>query len=413
MTYVLIPGSGPDRLLKVSFAFLWLAFLLFPVAHLGIGGGIPIYWSEMAIGCSLLAFILHDPGQMGRRVLVILRRESQFFLFAGLFLIGIILAYSLNPHSFSAWGEIKSFYIVPILSLITILVHAETKERIEFLASGWLLGLAAASFAGMTAYMAGWLSYDGRLTSLYLSPNYFAMLVAPGVLISSYFFVTQAGYRRLLTLFLGSIIFFTLWATHSYAAWAAVLAAFAGGVFLWRIWESRRYIPLFLAVILILGGLFFQERGTEKWQSLVSGDERSSFASRIMIWRAALKITEDSFPIGIGTGRFQTVYLENQTNFPTYLEWAVPTPHNLYLHFLLEGGVLTLIGFLGCVFIVILRSIQSLHRDPWDRLLVFGLTLVVFYLVYGLVDTPYMKNDLALAVWGSLGFCLAALRIKA
>lgn len=415
MTYAMISGSRPDRLLKASFAFLWLAFLLFPVAHLGIGGGIPMYWSEMAIGCSLLAFILYNPGQAQERVSAILRGESKFFIFAGLFLAGIVFAYGLNPHSFSDWGEIKSFYIVPILSLIIILVHAETKERIEFLASGWLLGLAAASLAGVTAYMAGWLSYDGRLTSLYLSPNYFAMLVAPGILISSHFFATQAGHRRLMILFLGGIILFALWATHSYAAWVAVLIASMGGIFLCRSSrEPRRYIiPLLFIIIMVLGGLFFQERGTEKWQSLVSGDERSSFASRIMIWRAALKITKDSFPIGIGTGRFQTVYLENQTNFPTYLEWAVPTPHNLYLHFLLEGGALTLIGWFGCVFVVMRRGIQNLRRDPRNRLLVLGLTLTVFYLIYGLVDTPYMKNDLALAVWGSLGLCLAALRIKA
>lgn len=410
----MISGSGPDRLLRVSFVFLWLTFLLFPVAHLGIGGGIPMYWSEMAIGCSFLALILHDPRRAWERLSLIFREESRFFLFAGLFLAGIILAYSLNPHSFSSWGEIKSFYIVPILLLITILVHVKTGEQIESFALSWLFGIAAASFAGIAAYMAGWLSYDGRLTSFYLSPNYLAMLAAPGVLISSYFFMTRIGHRfRLVMLFLGGSILFTLWATHSYAAWVAVLAAFAGLVSLRRVREFHYYPPLFLAVIIILGGVIFQERGTEKWQSLVSGDERSSFASRIMIWRAAVKMAEDSFPIGIGTGRFQAVYLENQANFPAYLEWAVPTPHNLYLHFLLEGGVLALIGWLGCVFIVIGRGFQGLCRDPEGRVLILGLSLGVFYLVYGLVDTPYMKNDLALAVWGSLGFCLAALRIRA
>lgn len=413
MMHPVISGSRPGRLLKSSFAFLWLAFLLFPVAHLGIGGGIPMYWSEMAIGCSVLAFILHDPRRVWERLSVIFREEFRFFLFAGPFLSGIVLAYSLNPHSFSGWGEIKSFYIIPILFLITILMHAETRERIESLASSWLLGIAAASLAGAAAYMAGWLSYDGRLTSFYLSPNYLAMLVAPGVLIASYFFMTRIRYRfRLTMLFLGGSIFFVLWATHSYAAWVATLAAFAGLVSLWRVREFRHHFPLFLAAIIILGGVIFQERGTEKWQNLVSGDERSSLASRIMIWRAAVKIAEDSFPIGIGTGRFQTVYLENQANFPSYLEWAVPTPHNLYLHFLLEGGVLALIGWLGCVFIVIRKGFRGLCRDPGNRVLILGFSLVAFYLVYGLADTPYMKNDLALAVWGSLAFCLAALRIR-
>lgn len=410
----MISGTRPDRLLKVSFAFLWLALLLFPVAHLAIGGGIPMYWSELAIGCSCLAFILHDPGQIKEKLSLIFREEFRFFLSVGFFLAGIVLAYSFNPHSFSGWGEIKSFYIIPVFFLIIILVHAETRERIESLMSGWLLGLAAASFAGAVAYMSGWLSYDGRLSSLYLSPNYFAMLLAPGLLIVSYFFATQPEYRHRLSMFLfGITILFALWATRSYAAWIAILTAFVGGVFLWRVGEPRRYAPLFLVAAIILGGVVFQERGTEKWQSLVSGDERSSFASRIMIWQVAMKMVQDSFPIGIGTGRFQEVYLENQANFPAYLEWAVPTPHNLYLHFLLEGGVLALFGWLGCILIVVQRSIRSLRRDSGNRLLVLGLALVIFYLAYGLVDTPYMKNDLVLAVWGSLGFCLGALRARA
>lgn len=373
-----------------------------------------MYWSELAIGCSFLAFVLHDPRQAWKRLFVVFREEYRFLLFAGLFISGIVFAYRLNPHSLSGLGEVKSFYIVPILFLIVILVHAETRERIESLAFGWLLGLSAASFASVVAYMSGWLSYDGRLSSLYLSPNYLAMLVAPGVLFSAYFFATRFEYRhRFAALFFGSLTLFALWATHSYAAWVAVLITIVTGALLLRTEGFRAYIVPLLVVMIILGGVLFQERGTEKWHSLVSGDERSSLASRLMIWQAALKISGDSFPIGIGTGRFQAVYLENQSHFPTYLEWAVPTPHNLYLHFLLEGGVMTFIGWLGCVVIVMQRGFRNLLREPGNRLLVLGLVLMVFYLAYGLVDTPYMKNDLALAVWGSLGFCLGVLRIKA
>jgi O-antigen ligase len=414
MMRLVISGSGSDSLPGGAFAFLWLAFLLFPIAHLSTGGGIPIYWSEAAIGCSFLALILSDPKGAGARFLGIIRAEFQFFLFSGLFLSGIVLAYCLNPHSLSGWGEIKSFYIVPILFLTAVLVQAETKERIELLASGWLLGLAAASLAGAMTYLSGWLSYDGRLTSFYLSPNYLAMLVAPGVLLSIYFFAACPRYwYQLAMLILGGLMLFVLWATHSYAAWGAVLIACVAGIFLWRSGKPVLYAAPLVVTIIILSGVFFLERGTEKWQSLVSGSERSSLASRLMIWRSGVKIAEDSFPVGIGTGRFQELYLANQEYYPTYLEWAVPTPHNLYLHFLLEGGVLALVGWFGCIIIVMKRSLRSLRQAPGNRLLILGLSLVVFYLVYGLVDTPYMKNDLALAVWGSLGLSLSALRIKA
>ncbi len=416
MEYSMISGSRSDFFLRLSFVFLQFAFLLFPVAHLSIGGGIPIYWAEAVIGLSFLAFILHDPKLAYARLRDLLREEPRFFLCIGLFLFGIALAYLFNPHSISGLGEMKSFYIAPIFLLIAILIHAQTKSRIESLALSWLLGIVAAALAGVVTYTLGWLSYDGRLTGLYLSPNYLAMLAAPGVLLAGYFLATRVEHRyRMMISFSAVLILFTLWATRSYAAWTALFIAFIGTAVLW--WgmtrEYRfRIFPLLLIAVLI-GAVLVQERGTEKWQGLVSRNERSSLASRVMIWNAALKITQDSFPVGIGTGRFQEVYLANQKYFPTYLEWAVPTPHNLYLHFLLEGGLATLMGWIGCVLILCGRAYRRFSRGLGDRLFVLGLGLMLFYLVYGVVDTPYMKNDLALAVWGSLGLLLGALRIKA
>ncbi|MFZ1682714.1 MAG: hypothetical protein WAU88_01155, partial [Candidatus Zixiibacteriota bacterium] len=35
------------------------------------------------------------------------------------------------------------------------------------------------------------------------------------------------------------------------------------------------------------------------------------------------------------------------------------------------------------------------------------MTLLLFYLVSGLIDTPYFKNDLALALWGVIGLSLS------
>lgn len=405
--------SGPRLYLRPSFVFLWLAFLLFPIAHLAISPGIPIYWSEMALGCSLLAFFSSRPSLAKKKLLSLLREETRFLLFAGLFVLGIIFAYGINAHPLSDWGEIKSFYIVPVLFLVAILLHAETGGSIKLLILSWFLGIAAASLAAIAAYLAGWVSYDGRLASLYLSPNYLAMLIAPGVLFMGYFYEDCSKCRhRILVLVFGLLVIFVLWATHSYAAWGAIAVASFVSWLSRSERKSQTYIvPLFLTLA-IIGLVIFQERGTEKWHSLVSGSDRSSLASRLIIWRSAVRVSADSFPAGIGTGHFQAAYLSNQKYFPPYLEWAVPTPHNLYLHFLIEGGVMTLIGWLGAIFLVLKRAVRALSRGEKSRTLSLGFALVIFYLVYGLVDTPYMKNDLVLAVWGALGLTMAAFRIR-
>jgi len=106
-----------------------------------------------------------------------------------------------------------------------------------------------------------------------------------------------------------------------------------------------------------------------------------------MIWNAAGEMLKDSPIIGIGPGTFQQVYLEYQSRFSVpYLEWAVPQPHNTFLAFYLQTG---LVGFAG--FILILFWLFKRARAD-DIVFLF----LVYFLVHGMIDTLYWKNDLAL-----------------
>lgn len=398
-----------------TFVFLLLTFALFPVAERSVFG-LPMYWAETMLFSGLAAWLWADGRSFRIRPSTLFFTERRFFFFLALFLLGIVIALLSNPHSLSSWGNLKSFYLAPILFFVAILRFGETIGCLEWFGRAWLGGIAAASLAALGAALSGWWLYDGRLAGPYSSANYLAMLVAPGSLLAMYFLSSAktGASRWLFGLGLLSILA-TLWMTHSYAAWLALGAALGAMLIFGR--KSFRPGLLFGTILLIIvTAFFFQESGSAKWQSLVSGSDRSSLASRVVIWQVAVKMAVDSFPFGIGTGRFQTAYLAYQTHFPPYLEWAVPTPHNLYLHFLLEGGVLSLIGWFGCIGILFWRYIRSpLNLEEAERfvpLSILGLSLVVFYLAYGLIDTPYMKNDLALAVWGALGFFFAALRLS-
>lgn len=400
---------------EIPFALLLLAFTLFPIAHLSVFG-LPLYWSEGALLLSIIATSLLRRDWLIARLKAIYGEEKRLFIFAGLFLSGIGIAYLVNPHTFSMLGEIKSFSVLPVVFLAAVLVWGDAEDRLQQMALAWSLGITGAVGASLFAALSGWYLYDGRLAGLYQSPNHLAMLIAPGVLLVASFFRSAAtGNRyRLLTILTIMLTLFTLGLSRSYAAWFALGVALFASVLLGKK-AIRPAVGLFFAFLLVLGVFMVREQGSEKWRSFISGDERSSLASRMMIWRSAAKITADSFPLGIGPGRFQEVYLEYQRFYPPYLEWAVPTPHNLYLHFLLEGGVLALIGFLGSVGTVVVRAWRLLTvrtSGASQDFLVLGLALLTFYLIYGFVDTPYMKNDLALAVWGSLGFTLAAARLR-
>ena len=176
------------------------------------------------------------------------------------------------------------------------------------------------------------------------------------------------------------------------------------GFFMTLFLRSKRSYFVRISLIALCGTiialfLLFQMHG-QKFSDLIHLNERSSLASRIMIWRSSWKMLENRPVIGIGPGNFQTTYLEYQQYFPPYLEWAVPHPHNLYLAFWLQTGMLGLIGF------VLLTVFWSRHvittRDRNEKKASLEWTLIgimATLLLIGLLDTPYWKNDLAYSFW--------------
>ena len=130
---------------------------------------------------------------------------------------------------------------------------------------------------------------------------------------------------------------------------------------------------------------------------IITINQRSSVASRVMIWRSAQKMLENDWAMGIGPSNFQEKYLDNQKYFSPYLEWAVPHPHSLYLAFWLSAGLL---GFL-----TFLLMLGWWLKDFWKNkkretlLGLVSLSIILYFLLHGLADTTYFKNDLAVIFW--------------
>lgn len=394
-------------------------FLLFPLAHLSVFG-LSLYLSELPLLLAVI-ILLKERSIIGffRDFRELAGENKWFFLSAGLFLVAIVLSAFLNPYETSTFGRLKSFYVIPFLLALLVFIRVRTKGEWRWIMQNWLWGVMAAALAALIAGLEGLFLYDGRLAGPYQSANYLALLVAPGVPLSVFFIATARRAREMVVGALGLLLCLgVLVLTRSYAAWLAVsLAVLISGVLIFV--KKRNFRSLFF-ILLIPAAIFLSflsfEQGSEKWEQLISLDERSSFASRIMIWRTGLDIARDHFFFGIGTARFQTVYLEYQERYTPYLEWAVPTPHNLSLHFLLEGGIFALAGWIGALVAVLFSFLDWWRKSKQDNSAVseplLAASLTLFYLIYGLVDTPYMKNDLVLAAWGSIVLLLAILRIR-
>lgn len=91
-------------------------------------------------------------------------------------------------------------------------------------------------------------------------------------------------------------------------------------------------------------------------------------------------------------------------------------PHNLFLDFWSETGILGLIAIVWYGVQVVRLGIRGAFRtdSPWVRALSLGLLgLVLTFLVHGIGDVPYFKNDQALAFWTLVGIQLGALSVVA
>ncbi|MEA2113457.1 MAG: O-antigen ligase family protein, partial [Patescibacteria group bacterium] len=245
------------------------------------------------------------------------------------------------------------------------------------------------------------LTYDGRLSGFYISPNYLAMCLSPVLILSLWLYFCLEKQLFKVFLFTGQcLLLATVFLTYSYSAWAGLAAALLF-VSVFQKLSSRNSVsgwkPSF-CVLLIIISFFFSQINSPKFQELLDFSY-PSLSSRLAIWQSAGEIIKDHPLNGIGPGLFQKYYLDKQTDFGLYPEWAVPQPHNLFLAFWLQTGLIGLIGFIWLMVSFFKSGFKALFGIRHSLSAVFLMAAMVYILTHGLTDTTYWKNDLSIVFW--------------
>jgi len=348
-----------------------------------------------------------------------LPKETLFRVGFLLLVAGVILSTLLNP-TLRAFGILKGWFFDPLLFFLLIRYAFEKKNNLHAPITIWrdrikspqalfcayaVSGVVVASIA-LGYWFFDVVTYDGRVRAFFESPNHLAMYLAPAVLIASYWLLAANSWKkRILLSVICFLLFVVLHLTKSHGAWLGVFGALLFGWFAFKT-SGKARMTVIAGVVVI--GILLPIFTVQFWPSIQKTfdiSERSSATSRMMIWRSAAAIGKEHALFGIGPGNFQERYLAYQKDYPPYLEWAVPQPHNIYLAFWLQTGLLGLTGFLFFLywFFKILFS-----RLPVTRYSLLVTALMLYILLHGSVDTLYWKNDLSIFFWALLAWAVLA-----
>lgn len=356
-------------------------------------------------------------------------RDRYLVLNVGIILLflGIIISTALSSDIRSSLGIFKGWFISPLLFFIVFINVIKKERHTGLVLTSWFASGVIVSVVSIFYLLIGDITFDGRLKAIFLSPNHLAMYLTPAFLIVVGFLLKETKFLIGNLIFSGKTIFFRkkmkvivlliivipLYFTYSYGAF---LGIFAGILYLIIKNKDLKIKSIYLSgffIFLFLGLIFLS---SNKFNQIIDSSDRSSFHSRLMILNATGEIIKDNPIFGIGPGTFQKTYLSYAGKFnQPYLEWAVPQPHNIFLAFYLQTG---LIGFAGFILILIWffyhKNIILSHLNKKDKIgdvsvaaeIYIINVLMIYVLVHGLVDTTYWKNDLSLMFWLLIGLAV-------
>lgn len=377
-------------------------------------GGIPTNFFELAsLAVVIVSLWRHDTRQWWREMWTALPWPLLLMVVA--WLVSAVIATALSAEVRVSLGILKGWIIVPLVWGGVVLMSTRT-------AAMKLAVVQALLWSG--TFVSAWallqLGHLPRLIGPYDVPNSLALWLVPLWVMAVWLYLpAQRWWQYLPITLIGLAILGTLSVGATLASFIALLL----GVALWRrvLWRRAAFygIAALVGVTLVFFGT---GRLTYLLSPLTSGHS-TSWSVRWQLWSVAGELIYQHPFVGVGLGQFEphyqrvlherfqhykqvttsslpTPYSLQPTPYPSppIPEFVFRDPHNWILSMWLNVGVLGLIAFSAVQVYVLAQAFRdaNLRQQPVQQALILAL---VSLLVFGLVDTIYWKNDLAIFHW--------------
>lgn len=360
-------------------------------------GSFPITILEVGILVIILVGIVTASKKEWKELYALIQKHRLFAsAFVGLLLFSAVSVYSsmigaVSPseNMVRALGEWKAFFLEPMALFVILMLkkHALSVRRIilSLVVAGVCVSAVAIiqKYTGLLFPPSLWNDQlFGRVTSIFTTPNAIGLFTVP-IMFFALIFVPR--HKVILTIGLISMLLANIFSI-SQGAWVALGC---GAIVYLFVQGSRKVAYAIVAIGLVTAVMI-----PSLQQAILFQDTAGH--NRLLLWEKTAEYLVDSpknFFLGTGIRNF---YDEVQKPFydPRTLE-PLKYPHTLVLNFWSEIGLFGMISFILILGIVVASAYQI--KDPYMR--AGALSALAGFVVHGLVDVPYFKNDLAVLFW--------------
>jgi putative inorganic carbon (hco3(-)) transporter len=324
-----------------------------------------------------------------------------------LLLSGLISVLVAKDHR-AALGLYRAYFIEPVVLYYVASDLLRTRRDFRTVLLGFGIGTTCFALLNIGAFaidaMRHTIHFGAPPTAIYTSSNAVAMfLEAPMAFATALVLFSDERRDRILGLACGVVLAVALVLTFSRAAFLA-LAVFAL-LTLVNVRPGLRKPLLVIGVVAAAAVLLtvLVASTTPLMKARFSYVAlHYTLLTRSAIYTATLHMIESHPILGVGLGGY--VY-----NLHGFVEIY---PHDLYLSFWVEVGLLGLLAFL---YIFVRLIISAWKAVPlaigFDKALLWGaFGTMVLWAVHGVFDSPYWKNDLSVEFWLVAAIEVAAVR---